>query len=145
MAKQYRHLQRSGVAKCRSNVVGDAILWREVDLLEELWGNRQTSGGPEPPQRMFFVVVIMVKVVLGIAIDGVAPGMVFLGVWKVGHVAVNMGIGLSSDYVVMCFRFVYRRLLSRSRKCSMRRVDYAQQRPDKDSVEKQTQKTRYRQ
>ena len=55
---------------------------------------------------MFFVVMIMVKVVLGIAIDRVAAGMVFLDVWKVGHVAVCLGIGLFGDYVVICVVFV---------------------------------------
>lgn len=103
-SSEYQDLQRSWVTKCRSNVVGDLVLWREVDLFEKLWGNRKTSGSPESPQCRILIVMVVMKVVL--AIDGIAAGMVFLDVWEVRHIAVCLRLAFSCDLVVDWSSFV---------------------------------------
>jgi hypothetical protein len=40
--------------------VRDPVLWRKVDLLEELWRNRETSGSAESVESSLLVVVVVV-------------------------------------------------------------------------------------
>jgi hypothetical protein len=73
-----QNVQRCRVAECRSDVVGDLVLWREVDLLEELRSNGNAASSSQSPQCGIRIMMVVVKVVF--AIDRVTTGMVFLDI-----------------------------------------------------------------
>lgn len=66
--RRTKGLQRSWVSKGRSNVVGDTILGREVDLLEELRGNGDASSSSDPSQGTFTVMMIMMKIIFAVTV-----------------------------------------------------------------------------
>jgi hypothetical protein len=80
--------QRSRVAECGSDVVGDLILGREVDLLEELGSDRKATRRPHPLQCRVCVVMVVMKIVS--AVHRIGASMVLLDIW-ISVVAVAVG------------------------------------------------------
>jgi hypothetical protein len=62
------------------------VLGRQVDLLEELWGDGETAGSAESTESGIFIVMVMVEVVATSvpgAVDRVTTGVVLLYIWGV--------------------------------------------------------------
>lgn len=57
-----RDLQGSRVAEGLSQITSNAVLWRKIDLLEQLWRDGQAASGSDTIQGMAWVHVF-VKVV----------------------------------------------------------------------------------
>lgn len=68
------HIQRSRIAKGLSELAGDFILGRKIDLLKQFWRNGQTAGGPNLPQRLLGVHVFVEMVAWQVISPATAAG-----------------------------------------------------------------------
>jgi len=92
--------KRSGIAKSRSNVVRDLVLWRKVDFLEELWRDGKTSGGAESTKSRVLIVMVVVQVITTSgSIDGVTTSVILFDVG--GVVGRRHGGGVVSRIAVL--------------------------------------------
>ena len=60
----FRDLQGCWITKGRPDVVRDSVLWREVDLLEELRRDRQAAGCSQSSKRSIFIMCVVMQIVL---------------------------------------------------------------------------------